>query len=325
MQTRLIANSDNLVFTHHLPAPLADYVLEGMTPRAASASFGQVLLQEKPCNGITIRIWHFLLNQGCDCTIINEEPALHLRVQLINQVHYEPEGLPLLSFYEHSYNLLYVPPEKTSIRFDTEGMYSCLEIYYAEASLLKLQNSFPSMQPFLHKVERRQPALMMPLNQMASHAMLDVLNRLILALNKATDQSWLRTRAVEILAQCLDDYAQHPLTGSVRLPFRDAGAIYHARQLLQQHYTQPWTMKKLGGKTGLNNYKLENGFRQLYRQSPMDYLKDLRMYKAWQLLPGKRYSVAQVAEMTGYTNLSAFSKAFKKHFHITARERSRES
>jgi len=48
------------------------------------------------------------------------------------------------------------------------------------------------------------------------------------------------------------------------------------------------------------------------------------MEKAWQLLSGKRYSVSQVAEAVGYTNLSAFSKAFKKYYHITARERSKE-
>ena len=49
------------------------------------------------------------------------------------------------------------------------------------------------------------------------------------------------------------------------------------------------------------------------------------MEKAWQLLSGKKYSVSQVAEEVGYTNLSAFSKAFKKYYNITARERSKEN
>jgi AraC-like DNA-binding protein len=325
MQTRLIANNlDDLVFSHHLPPMLAAFTFEGTTPLVASASFGHVLLQEKPCNGITIHLWHFLLNQGCDLTIVREQPVLRLQFQLTNQVQCEPDGLPPLSFYEHGYNLLYIPTERSRIHFETEGIYSCLEIHYAEATLIKLQNSFPSMNHFLRKVERQQPALMMPVNQLASHAMLEVLNRLVQALNKTTDKSWLRTRAVEVLAQCLEDYAQHPLLEAVRLPFKDAGLIYHARHILQEQYAQHWTMKKLSLKTGLNYYKLENGFRQLYRQSPMDYLKDLRMEKAWLLLPGKRYSVAQVAEMTGYTNLSAFSKAFKKYFRITPRERSKE-
>jgi AraC-like DNA-binding protein len=164
----------------------------------------------------------------------------------------------------------------------------------------------------------------MPVNQVGSRALAELLNRLVIALSKTTDKSWLRTRAVEVLAQCLDDYAQYPMLEAVSLPLEDARAIYHARQLLLEQYAQPWIMKRLCEKTGLNFYKLDDGFRKLYRQSPMDYLKDLRMEKAWQLLPGKQYSVAQVAEMTGYTNLSAFSKAFKKYYHVTPRHRSKE-
>ena len=53
--------------------------------------------------------------------------------------------------------------------------------------------------------------------------------------------------------------------------------------------------------------------------------RDVRMEKAWQLLSGKKFSVSQVAEEVGYTNLSAFSKAFKKYYNITARERSKEN
>jgi AraC-like DNA-binding protein len=48
------------------------------------------------------------------------------------------------------------------------------------------------------------------------------------------------------------------------------------------------------------------------------------MEKAWQLLSGEKYAVSQVAEEVGYTNLSAFSKAFKKYYRITARERGKD-
>jgi AraC-like DNA-binding protein len=116
----------------------------------------------------------------------------------------------------------------------------------------------------------------------------------------------------------------HPLLQPIVLPLEEAPGIYHARTILLEQYEQNWTMKKLTEKTGLNHYKLETGFQQLYGKSPADYLRDVRMEKAWQLLPGKKYSVAQVAEMVGYTNLSAFSKAFKKYHNITARQRSKE-
>jgi AraC-like DNA-binding protein len=135
---------------------------------------------------------------------------------------------------------------------------------------------------------------------------------------------WLRNRCIEVLAQCLNDVSGQPRLEPVNLAPEEAHAIYHARTLLLEQYRQNWTMKKLGAHTGLNQYKLELGFWQLYQQSPSDYLRHVRMEKAWALLPGNRYSVSQVAEMVGYTNLSAFSKAFKKHFNITARQRGKD-
>ena len=106
---------------------------------------------------------------------------------------------------------------------------------------------------------------------------------------------------------------------------QEAQAIYLARTRMEENLKLDWTIKELTQLTGLNDYKLKTGFHQLYHSSPADYLRDIRMEKAWQLLLGKRYSVSQVAEAVGYTNLSAFSKAFKKYYHITARERSKES
>jgi AraC-like DNA-binding protein len=165
--------------------------------------------------------------------------------------------------------------------------------------------------------------MLMPVNQIGSYHLVELINRLLLIMQRTSDKTFLRTRTVEVLAQCMDDMAHHPRLQTVTLPLEDAAGIYHVRNLLLEQYEQNWTMKKLSEKTGLNYYKIELGFQQLYGKSPADYLRAIRMEKAWQLLPGKKYSVAQVAEMVGYTNLSAFSKAFKKYHHITARERQR--
>jgi AraC-like DNA-binding protein len=325
MQTRLIADTiGELTFSWQLPPFLAVYTLPGHVPSVAAASFGHVIWQEIPCNGITIRMQHYLLNHGCRFTCIEEKPVLKLQMQVTNHVQYHLEGLGNNIFYEHGYNLLYMPHPQSQLHFPSEGIYSSLEICYPENSLLKLQSSFPLMSHFLKRVQRQEPAMLMPVNQISTRSLLDLINQLLLVMQRTSDKTFLRTRTVEVLAQCLDDMSRHPQLQPVTLPLEDAPGIYHVRNLLLEQYEQNWTMKKLSEKTGLNNYKLEMGFQQLYGQSPADYLRDVRMEKAWQLLPGKKYSVAQVADMVGYTNLSAFSKAFKKYHHITARQRSKE-
>src|ERR1041384_6280754 len=124
MQTRLFANADELVFTTHLPQMLASLKLEGTAPVVASGNFGYVLLQEKPCNGITVRVWHYLLNGAGHFTVKEEKPVLRLQFQLTNHLQYEPDGMQHLVFYEHGYNLFYIPHEQSHVDFPAEGIYT---------------------------------------------------------------------------------------------------------------------------------------------------------------------------------------------------------
>jgi len=179
------------------------------------------------------------------------------------------------------------------------------------------------MNDFQKKVIHQQPALLTPVNQIANRSLLMQLHQLMYS-GKRSDAS-LHTWSLQILTSCLENISEQPVWEPVTLSMTEAKAIYQARAKMMEDLTQDWTLTKLTQLTGLNDYKLKTGFQQLYQSSPADYLRDVRMEKAWQLLSGKKYSVSQVAEKVGYTNLSAFSKAFKKYFNITARERGKES
>ena len=60
-----------------------------------------------------------------------------------------------------------------------------------------------------------------------------------------------------------------------------------------------------------------SGFRSLFKAhtgvSPIDYILDLKLKKAKILLAEKSLSVAEVAHMLGFTDLSYFSKFYKQH------------
>ena len=325
MHTTLIEDiAGELTFSYNLPPALVAYTIPGSAPVVAAASFGHVIWQEIPCNGITFKLQHYLLKHTCHFTCIEEKPAIKLHLLLTNHMQYAPEGLGPYTFHEHGYNLLYTPHRQSRLHFPDEGIYSFIEIFYSEQALLKLQTSFPLMSDFLKMVQRQQAAHLTPVVQIGSRALLHLIGRLLPALQRVSDIGFLRARAIEVLTQCLNDTSQHPLLQPVSIAFEDAVNIYFVRNLLLEQYQQSWTMKKLTEKAGLKHYKLEHGFHQLYGKSPADYLREVRMEKAWELLPGKKYSVSQVADMVGYTNLSAFSKAFRKYFKITARQRSKE-
>jgi AraC-like DNA-binding protein len=324
MQIKLIAdNYKELAFTDQLPNVLDGYIIQGASSITASGSFGHVLFQQFQSNGIIIRLQHFLLNRRSSFTMQEDEPILKLRFHLNNHIQYHIEGLGNLVFYEQGYNLLYIPFQNNRLYFQQAGVYFSIDILYPTYTLCQKLPPLVLMNDFQKKVWHQQPAMLVPVNQVASRTLLTQVYQLIHA-GKRFPAS-LHARAMALLTLCLEYISEHPVWEPVSLSMQEAQSIYMARTKMEENLKREWTLKELTQLTGLNDYKLKTGFQQLYHSSPADYLRDVRMEKAWHLLSGKKYPVSQVAEEVGYTNLSAFSKAFKKYYNITARERSKES
>ena len=68
----------------------------------------------------------------------------------------------------------------------------------------------------------------------------------------------------------------------------------------------------------------DTGAKQLYRKikqmtgyTPVEYIRTIRIKKAALLLQQKKFTVAEVMYMVGYTNASYFSKCFQAEFGVT--------
>lgn len=60
-----------------------------------------------------------------------------------------------------------------------------------------------------------------------------------------------------------------------------------------------------------------NKIRALTDQAPADYVRFIRLKRAAQLLKEQKYSVTEVAEMTGFSEAKYFRSVFKKHFNMS--------
>ena len=323
MQIKLIAdNYKELVLSDQIPNALDAYVVPGATSVSALGSFGRVLIQQIQGNGIFLRLYHFVLNRDCTFTMQEYEPMLKLRFHLTNHIQFHMEGLGNMVFYEQGYNLLYIPFQNYRLHFQNAGVYFSMDVHYPVEVLFQKLPPLVLMNDFQKKVLHQLPAMLVPVNQIANRSLLAYVHQLMQTSKRPIAS--LYSRCMALLTTCLENISENPIWEPVSLSMQEAQAIYLARTRMEENLKLDWTIKELTQLTGLNDYKLKTGFHQLYHSSPADYLRDIRMEKAWQLLSGKRYSVSQVAEAVGYTNLSAFSKAFKKYYHITARERSKE-
>lgn len=96
----------------------------------------------------------------------------------------------------------------------------------------------------------------------------------------------------------------------------DREKIIKAREVLLQHIGEPITIKALSRKVAINECYLKKGFKEIFGTTIFDFYQSQRMEHAKYLLYDKGLSVTEVSLMLGYSSISHFSTAFKKHTGI---------
>jgi AraC-like DNA-binding protein len=96
----------------------------------------------------------------------------------------------------------------------------------------------------------------------------------------------------------------------------DREKISLARKILLEHINEPLTIKELSRKAAINECYLKKGFKEMYGSTIFDFFQSQRMEHAKYLLYEKGLTVTEVSDSLGYSSISHFSTAFKKHTGI---------
>jgi AraC-like DNA-binding protein len=97
----------------------------------------------------------------------------------------------------------------------------------------------------------------------------------------------------------------------------DKEKIYHARDVLLTRIQEPPSLQELSRLSGLNEFKLKTGFKQVFDNTVYGYLNDHRMEHARQLVLEGHTSLTDIADTYGFSSIQHFSTAFKKKFGMS--------
>lgn len=67
----------------------------------------------------------------------------------------------------------------------------------------------------------------------------------------------------------------------------------------------------------MSRMTLYRKFKAVTGDSPSVFIKSIRMSKAAEHLKGEQYNISEISDLVGFSDLSHFSTAFKKHFNCT--------
>jgi len=97
-------------------------------------------------------------------------------------------------------------------------------------------------------------------------------------------------------------------------------SILQAQLWMRDNLAEQLTTSKLAKQFSMSNRNFSRRFQAASDMTPNQYLQNIRIETAQDLLQYSNLSIAEVAERSGFNDLSYFAKNFKKQRSITPRE-----
>ncbi|WP_265459532.1 helix-turn-helix transcriptional regulator [Enterococcus sp. HY326] len=88
------------------------------------------------------------------------------------------------------------------------------------------------------------------------------------------------------------------------------------KDYIDHHFKEQISLESISNSLHLDKYYIIHIFKQTYSDTPMNYLLKVRLMKAKELLINTDYSVAEIAEIVGFSSQSYFNQAFKKAYSL---------
>lgn len=93
--------------------------------------------------------------------------------------------------------------------------------------------------------------------------------------------------------------------------------VKKAKQFIDINYMHSITVDQIASDLNINRSYFSTIFRKHVGKSPQQYLMDVRLENAAELVSNHNYSISDAAMSSGYTDIFNFSKMFKQKFGIS--------
>lgn len=100
----------------------------------------------------------------------------------------------------------------------------------------------------------------------------------------------------------------------------EVSRVREAVQFIHQNIEKTNTINDICKEVGLTETKLQEGFKILYNSTINNYINDVRLNLASQLLRSTNFNISEIVYKVGLTSRSYFSKIFKEEYQMTPTE-----
>jgi len=154
--------------------------------------------------------------------------------------------------------------------------------------------------------------------------MAGAINRLLKCLQSETESQILGPGLVrEILYRALCG-TQAPVLYSLAMHSGTFSQVAYALKVMQSDYAAKLDVEQLASKARMSASAFHRAFKEITSDSPMQYLKKIRLTKAKDFIVQENMKAYIAADKVGYESSSQFSREFKRYFGQSPAEMMRE-
>ncbi len=129
----------------------------------------------------------------------------------------------------------------------------------------------------------------------------------------------------DAIAQKVEQQFSH----EIRKPFKDTHfaddhttshqdeVIVSLQDYIQHRFADDLSIEQLCQLSGLNYRTLNRRFQQATRTAPMEYVRNIRLEQARDLLKNTDLSIGEIAVQVGYDDADYFARLFKRRYQLT--------
>lgn len=197
------------------------------------------------------------------------------------------------------------------------GRHRMVSIRIDEDRFRELLQSDPRFGHLLRSLDRERGVQFMGLRPSSPQTQMIASQILDCGLRGLCRDLFLEGKSLELFAAILGGLDRDHQRAAVPLSRSDVERLHEARRILFERMADPPGLWELGRMVGLNEFKLKQGFRQVFGCTAFAALRDHRLHVARAMLLDSDTTVAQVSATVGYTNMGHFIARFRARFGVT--------
>ncbi|MCL1668645.1 AraC family transcriptional regulator [Elizabethkingia ursingii] len=273
----------------------------------------------------------FLVKEYASCYSTDYTMKFHIEKTKYIELAFFLEGAEMikdkvngtLGTYKLLHHYIYFTPGEADVEiyFKKDICYKHLDIYVSRDYFHKLAESNEALKKFIDKVDMEQSASLFPEGLPITPQMMSILLEIKRCdLEGFYRDYYIKSRILNLLLLIFEfaknQQEDNMVNSKPGISQGETQKLLEIKAFIEDNLKSFYTIEQLSLRFGINEFKLKNGFKELFGDGVFHYASKLRMKEALHLLKNSELSIKEIAYHLGYGSPSSFSVAFKNEVGV---------